>query len=499
MALARFFERVYAATGRHLAVDRPLLEAVLADRLVAVRCGPEVEAEEGGPRWAAEFLINLLARFYPRLALTAPAAVTLRLQDLARAINPAIEFVYEAAPAVATVVIGSVEDHPMGALHPRADGWVARLLRAPDPRPWGPANPYAAATAAALAASEVFRNVFHDRIVAPPLGRDVHLSLLDFGEEVGADRPLGSLDLGEVAFLGLGAVFNAALWPLARHSGLAARGWIVDPEAIELSNLQRYVLALDADVDCAKTELTRRVLVGTGLVLEPRRETLEAFADSFPASFVVPTVCVSIDNIQGRRATQALLPRLLVNGWTSDGGLGASWHEFDRNVACLACLYHPNKIGLSQTELVADALGLERMRGAELWIKPVLPTEQDLQTIAKHLGAAPEALMAWRIRPLPELYTSLICGTAGVDLQGSGHTAAVPLAHQSALAGILLAAELVKRADPELAALAQKEPLVAWDDVLQPPPRQWVRPRVREPGCICGDPDYQEAYHAKWR
>jgi len=499
MALARFFDRVYAAAGRHLAVDRATLETALGDRVVAVHCGPEVEAGEGSPRWVADMLVNLLARLYPRIALAAPVASRPRLEELARAINPAIEILDGAAPAMATVVVGSVEGFSPGAFHARADGWVASLLRAPDPRPWGPANPYAAAAAATFAASEVFRSIFHDRLAAPALARDVHLSLLDFGEATGADRPLSTAHLGEVAFLGLGAVCNAALWTLARHPGLSADGWLVDPEPADLSNLQRYLLTLNSDVGRPKTELALRALAGTGLVLKPRSETLEAFADSFPESFKVPTVCVSVDNIEGRRAAQALLPRLIVNGWTSDGGLGASWHEFDHEAACLACLYQPRGIGLSQTELVADALGLERLRGAELWIKSVPPSERDLLTIAEHLGLGSDALAAWRGKPLSELYTGLVCGAAGVDLRGRGQSEAVPLAHQSALAGILLAAELVKRTDPELTALAQPESLVAWDDVLRPPPPRWARPREREPRCICGDADYQDVYRAKWR
>ena len=61
----------------------------------------------------------------------------------------------------------------------------------------------------------------------------------------------------------------------------------------------------------------------------------------------------------------------------------------------------------------------------------------------------------------------------------------------------LLALALV--AIPALAVFAQSEPLVAWDNVLWPPPRQWRRPREREPRCFCSDRDYQSAYHAKWR
>ncbi len=245
MALARFFERIHAAAGRHLALDRASLAAALGERVVAIHCGPEVETENENPRWLAEFLVNLFARLYPRLAISGSESVVKHLEQLARAINPAIEVV--TGPASATVVVGRAESPPEGALHPRADGWVARLLRAPDPAHWGPTNPYAAAAAASLAAAEVFRIVFRDRMTSPLPERDVHLSLLDFGEDAGAARPLVPAHLGEVAFLGLGAVCNAALWTLGRHPGLEAEGWLVDPETVDLSNFQRYVLTVDAD------------------------------------------------------------------------------------------------------------------------------------------------------------------------------------------------------------------------------------------------------------
>ncbi|MCL4319141.1 MAG: hypothetical protein M1596_04520, partial [Firmicutes bacterium] len=81
---------------------------------------------------------------------------------------------------------------------------------------------------------------------------------------------------------------------------------------------------------------------------------------------------------------------------------------------------------------------------------------------------------------------------------GVGKIETVPLAHQSALAGILMAAELIKRTQPELAALSQPETLVSWDDVLREPPTIWGKPRAREKGCICGDSDYQKVYAQKW-
>jgi hypothetical protein len=114
------------------------------------------------------------------------------------------------------------------------------------------------------------------------------------------------------------------------------------------------------------------------------------------------------------------------------------------------------------------------------------------------MGVSREVLGRWRGKSLGELYTDVVCGAVPISLPISHRVETVPLAHQSALAGILMAAELVKRTSPELNALSQQEPLVSWDDILSQPPDVWLKPRAREKGCICGDEDYQLIYRDKW-
>lgn len=495
MALARFFDRTYAAVGRALHVSRASLEAALATTSVEVVCGDEC-AQDGNPRWTAELLVNLLARLYPVLAIRAPDPVRAALMQIAREINPAVEVVDAAAsPAAVVVVGGGASDRD--ALHAGATGWVAHVQQRPLAR-LGPANPYAASAAACLAAAEVFRRVFRDRLAASRAYRDVHVSLLDFGTTAGTEASLGRVDLGEVAFFGLGAVANGALWALGRHQALTGLAWLVDEEDVDTSNLQRYVLARDADDRAAKVALAQAALARTGLDLRPERARLEAFAESRGARFVIPTVCVSVDDIHGRRATQALLPRLVVNGWTSDGGLGASWHRFSPDTACLACLYHPAGAGPSQTDLIARALGLDPRRAAELYVRGLAPNRAEMQRIAAHLALSAAEVEALNGRSVAELYAGVLCGSVKLDLSGAGHVEEVPLAHQSALAGVLMATELVKRCNSGLDALAEPETLAIWEDVLRPPPSRWVQPRTPEPGCICSDGDYRRAFEEKW-
>jgi hypothetical protein len=143
-------------------------------------------------------------------------------------------------------------------------------------------------------------------------------------------------------------------------------------------------------------------------------------------------------------------------------------------------------------------LGLPHDRVALLWVTHQSLSDEDIHTAAETLGVKDSVLEPWKGKSLGDLYTDVVCGAVPLDVTGVGRVETVPLAHQSALAGILMAAELLKRTQSELAALSQSEPLISWDDILRAPPTVWGKPRAREKGCICGDSDYQGVYRKKW-
>lgn len=486
MALAPFFERVYGALGGHLAISRESLSAVLEKVVVGIRCGKKLSKND---IWIAELTINLVARLYPRIAISGSKKHCSMLRNIAVEINPNVEFI-ESAPDTTSICIGS--DLLKGALFPTASGWVARVSHKPS-RTDGPPNPYSAGAAAAMACAELFRRIF----VKSKAERNVSVSLLNFDKKTGANLKLEDTNLGDVLFVGVGAVGNSALWALSRDASIRGQLRLVDAEDVSLSNLQRYVLTTYADVGCSKVLLGQQSIESAKLAVEPNKLTLEQYAATRD-SFAFPVIAVSVDNVDGRRAAQTLLPRLVVNGWTGDQALGASWHVFSRDAACLACLYHPHGQGPSAIDQAAKALGLPHERTALLWVSRQPLSDEDVRIAATTLGVDELVLSPWRGKPLGELYTDVVCGAVPLDVMGVGKIETVPLAHQSALAGILLAAELLKRTSPELAKLSQPEPLISWDNVLKPAPAIWRKPRARELGCICGDPDYQKIYAQKW-
>jgi hypothetical protein len=489
VALAPFFDRVYGALGRHLAVSRESLEKALGALAPLVA----MDACDPSPNEAviADLVVNLLARLYPRIAIAAAEPVRERLAAVATGINPAIEILSDSATTPA-VRIGEGDGE---ALYPSANGWVARLQHLPpSTRPnEEAANPFSAGAAAALAVAELFRRL----LLRGPAERDVTLSLLDYTAAAGEAEPLPECRL-DALFVGVGAVGNGSLWALSRHPRLVGRLTLVDHEALSLLNLQRYVLGSFRDVGRRKVDLGAAPFVGQPLAVELHAGDLDSFVDASGGRVPHREVCVSVDNVEGRRTAQALLPRLVVNGWTGDSGLGASWHDFAPERACLACVYHPTKPGLSAPDQAAAALGLSRERAAMLWMSREPLGDADLRTIAVALGVGVETLAPWRRKALGDVYTDVVCGAVPMDLQGVKKLEAVPLAHQSVLAGVLMAAELVKRATPELACRSQPEALLSWDDVLRAPPRGWPKPAARTPGCICGDEVYRAVHEERW-
>lgn len=500
MAVPRFFDRACVAAGQSLSVSRVDLDRILGRRSIAIRLGPECR-KVGNSRWIAELLVNVLARFYPKLALSGDDQTMAAVSGIARSINPLIEFL-ESESGDVTVGIGLDRDADTKMIVPSACGWVSRLSLSGAASPNGPANPYSSSVAVAFAAAEIFRRIFGKQLQKQfkVESSDYSFSLLDHGKSTGADMDLPIMDFGQVAMIGIGAVANPALWALSRHQGLTGELWQVDPDSADAGNLQRYVLAMDADEGAQKVALGMRELAQSALVGHAVTSNLEAFAEGFRDGFSIPTICVSVDNIEGRRQAQSLLPRLLVNGGTGPGNAGASWHRFDGSKPCLCCVYHPGWNLKSDIRKVAEAFDLDEKKIAPLWLDDKPLGDQDFELVARKLGLSGEQSAEWRMRSVRAFYSGFICGAVSMDLAAVKKTASVPLAHQSVLAGGLMAAELVKRSFPGLEACSQRSSVFQCEDVRNPVKHGWIKAGIAHPisECICQDADYRAAHVEKW-
>lgn len=513
MAIANFFDRALLSAAQVIrGVDADFIKARLESQLIEIVFDDAAVSTSEGQA-ALDMTVRLVARLYPSIRLTPLGAsaseYALGMLSLAQSINPVIDAGAE-RPATARLVFGDTA--PEGSITPMifigSDGWLARVATQ-GPVGFGSSKlPFAAGAAACIGAANLFRAIFSDLLVKADLDKDVTLSLVDFTTGDAATQGPGDLDcdLGRVPLVGVGAIGNAVVWALARTPGLAGTFDLVDHERVELSNLQRYVLTGQKDEGRQKVALAKDLFEAqaSSLAVEvfPVRWAQYVGQRDFAA---IDRVIVALDSAKDRIGVQSSLPRSILNAWTQVGDLGVSRHEFLGDKACLACLYLPTGPQPHEDQLIARALKmpedpqqlLQPLRELLVTGRPV--GEEFVIEAAKRLGIEPELLMAFANEPLRAFYVKAVCGGITIE-SGAAPLIEAPLAFQSALAGIMLAAELVATS-----ALLRGAPLPTKTtvDVTRPLGRRLSVKVAKPPSdaavrCICQDEDFIEVYQEKY-
>lgn len=503
MALPAYFNKAAlgAAALMHGAATEQFRQRV--DSLsVAIAFGsPAAESREG--RLILDLVTNLLSRFYPKLRFCASGSATGsvgQLQASAKRINPNIEFSEQPAPACIVVGETAAPDSEF-TVFLGSEGWTARVSTSAMQGVGKSDNPFGAGAAACIGVAFVFRYFFHVALGVPPPEQTFTLSLASYKVESGKDdevaddgEPEIDIDFGEVALVGVGAIGNAVGWALgaAPCSGILH---LVDPETIDETNPQRYVLA-DADNRDKKVELAARYLKPARLTAVPHDQSWAVFASARDFK-LPPIVAVALDTAFDRCAVQSSLPEFILNAWTQRGDLGVSRHEFLGESACLACLYWPRAMRKNLDELVMEAI---RYSGPLMDVRNALYLRTPLDNlwldrIAADMGVPRRAAEVFRNKTLDQFYREAICG-GHVIASGQGPVE-VPMAFQSALAGIMLAGEIIKSArEPRL----RDEIVTTKIDLLRPIGTK-LSEKTRKPSdikCICRDQTYVQRYREKY-
>lgn len=518
MSLPRFLHRVVDAAAPFLGgLDRKAIQEKLDKSSVMLVAGDQ--AAEEPHRSGFLLAANLAARLYPRIGLEGPAdLVDLCEQEIAL-INPCAEIV-PTRDASATLGFERTVQGASG-VSVFSRGWNVHLDERPVGRTAEQTAVPAALSAAALGIGELFRVVFsaelqqHGRRGTQPGA----VNLVTLGEVHNDLVVPGEVDVGEFRLVGAGAIGQAAANALAL-AGVRGKMVAVDDEKVALSNLQRYVLTRDPDVDAVKVELLRERLHESQIEVVP----VEAKWHAGLVREQRPTL-VALDSAEARIGVQASLPGPIYNAWTQPGDIGWSRHEHLGKEPCLACLYWPTARRPSRHEQIAAAFrqhplrilaylvhreipiglplppggipaipGLEAPAEAERWLST--PLVDDIATAA---GVDVSELGAWRESRLADVYQDGICGGAllHLDVGEVPREVLVPLAHQSALAGAMLATQLIVAAIPSLKA-ARNASVEGRYDVLSGFPQVLARPRMRTAGCLCGDSVYLSVYRKRF-
>jgi hypothetical protein len=571
MALANFFDKAALSAGALLQDgDAEAIRTQLLSCVVGLAWDDAAAVSPEG-RHAADLAIDLLARLYPRLALvplpsrdgdtSRPASADVprhtlreRLEHRAREINEAIEIEKGGHDVSAWLVLGTtavLEEGPVPDHGPAptvyyigSNAWTASISTI-RPVGSGPsANPYGAGVASCLGTAAVFRAVFRDQLAgasprsissaARPRTADpvltpaadgasrgtLTLSALDLlltrdalGAPPDAIAEDALNDIGEAFLVGAGAIGNGVVWALARTPSLRGTLHVIDGESIELSNLQRYVLASKHSLGRSKAEVAYSAVVANRAADNqlnvaqhelPWAPFLQARGD-----YRIDRVLLALDSAEDRIAVQAALPRWIANAWTQPDNLGVSRHEFLGSGPCVACVYYPTGPRKNKDQLYAEALGCttpEELMEVRILLHNNKPVGRNfIERVALRLGIASHELLRFEQASLDEFYVGALCGGIVFRLGGgvaSGRPAEVPMAFQSALAGILLAAELVIDAGGlrESPLPARTEIDLLRLEVEEGPLMRLNSPAVKHPSgrCICQDEVYRRAYKTKY-
>ena len=492
MAVPDYFQRNAVAISQVISgLDRAILESMLGDVCVGVRIGRDAQGREG--RALADLLVRLLARLYPALIVREAGDGRLvdELEALARRINPRIEL--SGTPTIEVVVGGaSAGAQCSRKIYAGSRGWTGRVSMG-EPQGCGDSNnPFGPGVAACLAAAGLFRSLF---LPVAEVDGDIELAV-PHGIGSSGDGADVEGDVGQLVLAGGGAIGNAAAWALSRTK-LTGSVDLVDYERVDLGNLQRYVLAERADEGEPKASAVAGVF---GAKLKARAFKCRLAEYLQMKRHRVDNLLLALDSGKDRCAAQASLPLGIANAWTQPGDLGVSVHDFLEG-ACVSCLYLPDSRQKNEDEIIAEAFGVpDRLMQVRVLLHDRDGAPRDLlEAIASAGGLEFEKLLPFEGRPLRALYTEGFCGGAVIPLERIGAPANevhVPLAHQSALAGVLLAAAGVR-----LGLNGCADSLVARYDVLKPQERFHVHPVAKKGGgmCICEDDDYRYVYREKLR
>ncbi len=496
MALADYYDRAALAAAQVITgFDPQTFQTALENTPVGVSFDQAATQSREGQA-LLDLTVRLLARLYPTITLRpAPGAeaTAARLTDLAQAINPRITVTDNATLGIAVGHDAPTFDRTVFA---GSDAWAARLSSQTPQATGDSPIPFGAGAAACLAASAVFRAVLVDN--TEPICASMTFSCLDGVDPIPTPTdPETDWDLpNPTVLVGCGAVGQAAVWALAR-TPLRGDLFLVDGERIELSNMQRYVLTTHADDHAVKTTLAATAFTNA---TNPREHHGDWASFTETYGYRWAAVLTALDSALHRRAVQAALPHWIANAWTQPGDLGVSTHAFQTG-ACLGCLYLPTGEGPNEDTIVADALGIPTLvADVRTLLHSGAPTPAGLlDAIAAGLGVPREHLDPFAGQPIRKLYVEGVCGGAVIPLGTTGtprQDIHVPLAHQSALAGVLLAARLARMAagaDPGTTEITRL-------NVLRDPGQQPTQPALKDPRgiCICQDDDYQATYAGKW-
>lgn len=508
MALAKYFSKNLLAISQVLKKgSSDDFRETLDKNVIGIAFDDTINSSEG--KIAFDLTIRLLSRLYPKLKFIdySSGSDYQALLALSKSINPDIEHVDEVANV--TIVIGSTEhkdNNGNPVFYIGSEGWIAKFSQLSPVGSGSEQNPLGAGFAACVGASNVFRYVFRNFIDDAKFDEHFAFSLLTLEHANTLTKSKGlDFDIGSFTFVGFGAIGNGALWALSYLPKLKGEMFLVEPQKLEATNLQRYILAEDCHIDKCKLDIIKEKFQNHQLQINCVE--LE-WADFISTKLLSPieNVLIAVDNVKDRIAIQSSLPKQITNSYTETDLVGLARHNDFVNAACVMCTYMPTHETRSYSQEVADNLGIPHFennvrnylhynsRADELLLRTVAEANSiDYKELERFVGM-----------PVSEFYGKFVCGGILLHLRKDHQgvqAIEAPLAFQSAMAGILLIADKIATSGklrpnilPNKTHLYPLQPLLP---EINPYSHTFTKDTSKK--CICCDKDFTSAYEAKWK
>lgn len=257
--------------------------------------------------------------------------------------------------------------------------------------------------------------------------------------EVGVDLDVLSapVDIGVAHLAGAGAIGNGFLWA-ARHLDLRGTLHVVDDDHVSSGNLNRQIW-FDAE-DIGEGKASRLVSKVEHhfqqLRLVAHKSRLQDLPEKSDGAWLKKLI-VAVDSRRARRQLQNEFPGEVFDASTTDIREVVIHHNKQpTGLACLSCIYEADAEELSREQHISAHLGvpLEDVRSERITAESAAIISSKFPSLNKSdiEGTAYDSL-----------YKQL-CGT-GMLKSESGKRVLAPFAFVSALAGVLLAFELLRR------------------------------------------------------
>ncbi|MBI3218556.1 MAG: E2 ligase fold family C protein [Bacteroidetes bacterium] len=506
MALAKYFTKDLLAIKQVFSQgSREKFEQLLNSHVVEIAFDDEVSKME--VQSLLDLLVRLTSRLYPQLKFSylgkeKGSAIISDYIKKAKSINSQIEIVDSASSF--SIILGRTPAGVEGKrIYVGSDGWNAKLSTINPVGCGSSMNPFGAGVAACLASSNAFRYVFQEFIGRLEMDDEVVLDVSNLNQGT-SNNDFPEIDLGVIHLVGMGAIGNGFLWAFSKMQNCQGVLKVIDDQTVSLSNLQRYVCTDELSIDKVKSAFAKEFLKANSIITEPYNMKWAGYVAKTNEGNI-DMVAVAVDSAKDRIGIQSSLPHRIVNAYTENNITGITRHLNFGVTACLVCGYIPEKKMKDYSQEVADNLGIPNLENqVRHYIAYDYPVDDNLlMWISQGNGIGIEDLSKFRGQRFSNFYSDAVCGGVLLSLTGATQNNSkmeAPLAFQSAVAGILLASEVVLlklgARNEQFPNSSQLYPLLKIKSSTNPYNTQLSRDSSQR--CICYDKDFKLVYDKMW-